>query len=124
MSLSINQEAVVIAGEHYFKWRPAGSTLPIISICLVITPISGHITPIHLKFPSTRFDGTSTVICSHWVPKELPHFVLEEIEQIEDLNLYHLDSLIFTLQVFIKDFHCPLTNLTFFPPADFLENNQ
>jgi hypothetical protein len=58
------------------------------------------------------------------VLKELPHFILEEIEQIEDLNLYQLDSLVLTLQDFIKDCRCPLTNLTFSPPADPLENNQ
>jgi hypothetical protein len=59
-----------------------------------MAPIFEHVTPIHLEFPSTRFDRTSIVIYFHWVPKELPHFVLEEIEQIEDLNLYRLDSLI------------------------------
>jgi hypothetical protein len=69
----------IIAGEHYFEWRPAGSTLPVVSVCFVIAPI-------HLKFPSSRFDGTSILICSHWVPKELPHFVYKEIEHIEDLN--------------------------------------
>jgi hypothetical protein len=114
----------VIAGEHYFEWRPAGSTLPVVSVCFVITPIFKHIAPIHLKFPSTRFDGTSIVICFHWVPKELTHFVYEGIELIEDLNPYRLDSLVHTLEDFIKDFHRPLTNLNFTPTTDPLENQQ
>jgi hypothetical protein len=58
-----------------------------------------------------------TLVCSHWVPQELPHFILEEIEQIEDLNLYCLDLFILTLQDFVKDFHRPLT-------TDPLENDQ
>jgi hypothetical protein len=114
----------IIASEHYFEWRPAGSTLPVVSVCFVIAPIFENVTPIHLKFPSTRFNGTSIVICSPWVPKELPHFLLEEIEQIKDLNLYCLDTLVNTLEDLIKDFHHPLTNLHFTPTTDPLENHQ
>jgi hypothetical protein len=114
----------VIAGEHYFEWRPAGSTLPVVSVCFVIAPIFEHVAPIHLKIPSTRFDGTSIIICCHWVPKELPHFVLEEVEAIEDLNLYRLDPLVNLLEDFINDFHRPLTNLNFTPSTDPLENQQ
>jgi hypothetical protein len=114
----------VIAGEHYFEWRSAGSTLPVVSVCFVIAPIFEHVAPINLKFPSTQFDRTLIIICCHWVPKELPHFVLEEIELIEDLNLYRLDTLVHILEDFIKDFHCPLTNLNFTPPTDPLENHQ
>jgi hypothetical protein len=53
----------IIAGEHYFEWRPAGSTLSVVSVCFVIAPIFENVAPIHLKFPSTRFNGTSIVIC-------------------------------------------------------------
>jgi hypothetical protein len=114
----------VIASEHYFEWIPARSTLLVVSVCFVITPIFENVAPIHLKFPSIQFDRTSIVICSHWVPKELPHFVLEEIEQIKDLNLYCLDTLINTLKDSIKDFHHSLTNLHFSPTTDPLENHQ
>jgi hypothetical protein len=90
----------------------------------VTAPIFERVAPIHLKFPSTQFNRTFIIICCHWVPKELPHFVPEEIEQIEDLNLYRLDSLVNTLKDFIKDFYRPLTNLNFTPPTDPLENQQ
>jgi hypothetical protein len=49
---------------------------------------------------------------------------LEEIEAIEDLNLYRLDPLVNLLEDFIKDFHRPLTNLNFTPTTDPLENHQ
>jgi hypothetical protein len=95
-----------------------------VSVCFVIASIFEHVSPIHLKFPSTQFDGTSIVICSHWVSKELLHFIYEEIELIEDLNPYRLDTLVHTLKDFVKDFHRPLTNLNFNPPTDPLENHQ
>jgi hypothetical protein len=96
----------------------------VVSVCFVITPIFEHVIPIHLKFASTQFDGTSIIICSHWVPQELPHFVYKEIELIEDLNPYRLDTLVHTLEDFVKDFHCPLTSLNLNPPTDPLENQQ
>jgi hypothetical protein len=96
----------------------------VVSVCFVIAPIFEHVAPIHLKIPSTRFDGTSIIICCHWIPKELPHFVLEEVEAIEDLNLYRLDPLVNLLEDFINDFHRPLTNLNFTPSTDPLENQQ
>jgi hypothetical protein len=34
------------------------------------------------------------------------------------------DTLVNTLEDFIKDFHCPLTNLHFSPTTDPLENHQ
>jgi hypothetical protein len=114
----------VITGEHYFEWRPARSTLPVVSVCFVIAPIFEHVAPTHLKLPSSRFDGTSILICSHWVPQELPHFIYEEIEHIEDLNPYRLDALVHTLEDFVKDFHRPLTSLNLNQSADPLENHQ
>jgi hypothetical protein len=96
----------------------------VVSVCFVITPSFKHVAPIHLKFPSTQFSSTSIIVCSHWVPKQLPHFILEDIEQIKDLNLYRLDTLVNTLEDFIKDFHHPLINLHFTPTTDPLENYQ
>jgi hypothetical protein len=66
---------------------------------------------------------TQIVVVFYTLPPSLPPFVLKEIEKIEELNPYHLDSLILTLQDFFKDFQCPLLSpLTLINFTNPLEN--
>jgi hypothetical protein len=113
----------IIAGEHYFEWRPAGSNLPIISICFSICPCFDFLTPVCHVEESLKFDGTQIVVIFYTIPPTIPPFILKEINKIKELNPFRLDSLVITLRDFFKDLQHPLLSpLTLINFANPLEN--
>jgi hypothetical protein len=57
------------------------------------------------------------------IPPTIPPFILKEIDKIEELNPYRLDSLVITLRDFFKDFQRPLLSpLTLINFTNPLEN--
>ena len=101
----------ITAGEHYFEWRTAGISHPVLILTFIAIPCIFAPKPYFYSYDHPDIHCTCINIHYHSIPEFLSTTLVDHIHFIAWLCNFDASILISHLAHFLEEFHCPVSPL-------------
>ena len=101
----------IAAGEHYFEWRTAGISHPVLIITFIAIPCIFSPKPYFYSYDHPDIHCACINVHYHSIPEFLSPTLVDHIKFVAWLRNFNSTILISALADFLEDFHRPVSPL-------------